>query len=375
MALKVGLVGFRGIGQMHANCHMEDSLSELVAVCDIVKERADQAKEKHGVEVFYSLSEMLKAHPELDIVDVCTGGPENGGWHYEPVMEALSAGKHVLVEKPISNYIEEARKMVAFATSKGLYLGCNLNHYFTEPSAKGKQYIDEGKIGEQLYCLHRMGFPGGEYTYGGPAEAPNQKGFPWFHVKAFLAHPFSIMRYFCGDITHVQAFMNRPAFRRSAGDPMVSVNSIHVRFASDCVGYLFSQRGDATMGYGGWWSVEVGGTRGTFSVENCVEKFTFYPSPGAEGAADPDNLGLGEAPEPETLNTGVKDFSTTFPNRIHAFLEDVTNKVPYHALRASGRDALATLEYTWAAMESFESGGALVRPNPLPPIKKSPAQQ
>ena len=129
------------------------------------------------------------------------------------------------------------------------------------------------------------------------------------------------------------------------------------------------------MGYGGWWSVEVGGTKGSFSVENCVEKFTYYPSPGAEGAADPDNLGLGEAPEPETMNTGVKDFSTTFPNRIHAFLEDVTNGVPYHALRASGRDALATLEYTWAAIESYESGGALVRPNPLPPIKKDPTQQ
>ena len=44
------------------------------------------------------------------------------------------------------------------------------------------------------------------------------------------------MRHFCGDITHVQAFMNRPAFRRAANDTMVSVNSIHVRFASDAVG-------------------------------------------------------------------------------------------------------------------------------------------
>ena len=52
------------------------------------------------------------------------------------------------------------------------------------------------------------------------------------------------------------------------------------------------------------------------------------------------------------LDTGITDFGATFPARIHAFLEDVTNGVPREQLRSSGRDALATLEYTWAAIES-----------------------
>jgi predicted dehydrogenase len=366
MALKVGVVGFNGIGKTHAQSHMDDSLSELVAVCDVLKERADVAIEKHGVKVYYKLSDMLKAHPDLDIVDVCTGGDENGGWHYEPAMEALNAGKHVLVEKPISNTIEEAREMVALAAEKGLYLGCNLNHYFTEPADMANKAIADGKIGEKLYCLLRMGFPGGEFSYNGPGDNPNSNGFPYFHVKAFLAHPFSIMRHFCGDIVQIQAFMNRPGHRKSAEDPMISVNSIHMKFANDCVGYLFSQRGDATMGFGGWWSVEVGGTKGTFSIENCVEKYSYYPTPGSGEGADPANLGLGQSPEPEVHNTGLTDFGITFPNRIHAFLEDVTNKVPFEKLRASGRDALATLEYTFAAIESFESGGKMVKPHRLP---------
>jgi predicted dehydrogenase len=180
------------------------------------------------------------------------------------------------------------------------------------------------------------------------------------------------MRFFCGDITHVQAFMGKPSYRKKAGDAMISINSIHVRFANDSIGYLFSQRGDATMGLGGWWSVEVGGTRGTFCVENCVEKLTFTAAPGASGAADPAKLGLGKAPEPEVFNTGLTDFGTTFPNRIHAFLEDVTNRVPKDTLRASGRDALATLEYTFAAIESFEQDGVVVRPHPLPQIRRDP---
>ena len=75
------------------------------------------------------------------------------------------------------------------------------------------------------------------------------------------------------------------------------------------------------------------------------------------------------SPSPITTNYGVSDFSSTFPNRINAFVEDVTNNVPREYIRASGRDALATLEYTFAAIKSYENGGELVIPEMLPPIR------
>jgi len=367
MALNVGVVGMRGIGETHAKAHQSDPLARLVAVCDVVKERADKAAGKFGVKAYYSVAEMLRNEP-LDVVDVTTGGPENGGWHFEPTMEALAAGKHVLVEKPISNDLGEAREMVRFAQEKDLYLGCNLNHYFTEPARQARELMTAGKIGEQVYCLHRMGFIGGEDVYR--YSAGGNLDFPHAHLKAFLAHPFSLMRYFCGDITHLQAFLDKPSYRRRAGDPMISIASIHCRFENGAVGYLFSQRGDATMGLGGWWSFELGGTKGTFCIENCTEKLTYYPAP-QKG----EKLGLGQQPTPVVTDTGVKDFSATFPVRIHAFLEDVTNKVPKDKLRSSGRDALATLEYTFAAIESYHEGGALVRPHPLPILKRDPRAQ
>ncbi len=371
MALKVGVVGLRGIGSLHADCHAKDPLSDLVAVCDVIKERADRAAEKHGVKAYYSVKQMLESEPDLEVVDVCTGGNENGSWHFEPAMEALEAGKHTLVEKPLSNDVKEARLMVAKAAEKDVYLGCNLNHYFTPPAERAKQYQQEGEIGELVYCLHKMGFPGGEATYQ-PGSSSRVAGFPYFHMKAFLTHPFSVMRYFCGDVTHVQAFVDRPSFRNKAGDMMLSINSIHMRFTNGCMGYLLSQRGDATFGLGGWWSVEVAGTRGTFCIENCIEKVTYWPAPRPADAAHPENLELGASPAPAVTESGIKDFNQTFPRRIHAFMEDVTNGVPREELRASGRDALAALEYTWAAMESYEQGGILVRPHPLPLLKGDP---
>ncbi len=372
MALKVGVVGLRGIGNTHAQCHTDDDLADLVAVCDVVKDPANEAAEKYGCKAYHSLADML-ANEDLDIVDVCTGGLENGSWHYSPVMEALAAGKHVLCEKPLSHDIEEGREMVAMADEMGVYFGVNLNHYFTEVAARAKQYIDEGQVGEQIYCLHKMGFNGGEPPNHSAPQGLRTKGMPYFHVKAFLAHPFSVMRYFCGDITHVQAFCSRPGFRKRAEELLLSTLSIHVRFANDAAGYLLSQRGDAAYGLGGWWSVEVAGTQGTFCIENCIEKLSYWQAPAA--APDTQNLaGLGSAGEPTVMDTGIKDFGATFPRRIHAFLEDVTNGVDRDYLRGSGRDALATLEYTWAVIESYENGGEMVRPQPLPPLHADPTK-
>ena len=68
-ALKVGVVGCNGIGTRHATCHSEDPLAKLVAVCDVIKERADVLAEKLKVRAYYSLKDML-ANEDLDIVDV-----------------------------------------------------------------------------------------------------------------------------------------------------------------------------------------------------------------------------------------------------------------------------------------------------------------
>ena len=360
MGLKIGIVGMGAIGNMHGDCYAKIDGATVVAVCDLNKQKADAAAEKFGVGAYYSLKEMLGA-VELDVVDVTTSGYENGSWHYEPTMEALAAGKHVLCEKPLSNDVIEAREMVRLAAQKDLYLGCNLNHYFAEPSYAADRLIADGKIGSPVYIQQKMGFDGSTATFGGKMSPRWQK--PYSHVKAFLAHPFSMMRHFGGDVTHVQAFFDKPGSRKSADDLMYSINSVNLRFENGSVGHILSQRGDARFGLGGWWSLEMAGTKGTFCIEGCVEKLTFWPG---------QELG-GDLPEAQTTRWEGASFNDTFPLRLKAYVEDVTNCVPKDHLRASGRDALATLEYTFAAIKSFESGGEVVRPDALPNLHGHPS--
>ena len=56
MALRIGIVGMGGIGNLHAQCYTNNPGAEVVAVCDVIKERADAAGEKFGARVFYDLT-------------------------------------------------------------------------------------------------------------------------------------------------------------------------------------------------------------------------------------------------------------------------------------------------------------------------------
>jgi predicted dehydrogenase len=119
--LRACVIGMGPIGNRHADIYREDPLADLVGVCDIIRGRADAAAARLGVPAVYDARTMLDAlHP--DVCSITTGGYEYGSDHYEPTMQALEAGCHVLGEKPISNEIAKAEEMVARARELELAL-------------------------------------------------------------------------------------------------------------------------------------------------------------------------------------------------------------------------------------------------------------
>jgi predicted dehydrogenase len=153
--LRVAVIGMGPIGNIHSTMYKEDALAELVAVCDWDKARADAGAAKFGVQAFYDVQQMLETvRPE--VVSVATGGHEYGSEHYLPTIQALKFGCHVLGEKPISNEIEEAEEMVATARANGRCYGINLNHRFTPAARLARKWVDEGRIGHQLFCNMSM---------------------------------------------------------------------------------------------------------------------------------------------------------------------------------------------------------------------------
>ena len=96
------MVGLGGISIVHRKGWKTASDAQLVAVCDIVPEKAQTAALETGAKMYTDFEQML-ANEEFSILDICT--PTY--CHVEQAVKAMKAGKHVLVEKPVSLNIGE----------------------------------------------------------------------------------------------------------------------------------------------------------------------------------------------------------------------------------------------------------------------------
>lgn len=327
--IRVGVVGMGGIGNRHAEIYKADPLSELVAVCDVVKDKADAAAQRFGVKAYYSVQDMLD-NEDIDLVGVCTAGVENGSDHYEPTMQAFEAGKMVLGEKPISNNIEEAREMVATARDKGICYGINLNHRFGPPAALAKEWVDEGRLGTILFCNMAL-------WIRNPKDDPQ-----YFHIRALHPHSIDVMRYFCGPVKRVQAF-----FTKAPGRNSWSTISVNFEFESGAVGHLTGSY-DMTVIHP-MERCEVAGTKARLVLDNVFEDLILYPHDSLERTHVHNSI-FGD----------VTSFNDTFRIRIHRFLEQVSEGARPEDIEASGADGLAAQEIIEAAIASHENGNIAV---------------
>ncbi|MGP4038687.1 Gfo/Idh/MocA family protein [Gracilibacillus sp. D59] len=327
--LKVAVVGVGNIGKIHCRYYSENPKVELVAACDLIEERAQAMADLYGAQAYQDMGTMLE-NEEIDIVSIATAGKENGGDHYRPAVMAIEAGKDVLVEKPISNNIEEARSMVRLAAKKNVRLVSNLNHRFVPAAYKGKKLIDNGDLGALLFLNMKL-----------TIQNPNETS-PWFHLRALHPHSIDVMRYFAGDIERVQAFMTK-----APGRSIWSTASINLEFASGAVGHLtgsYDMAGRHPIEY-----CEVAGNRGRFVIDNVYENFTFYPH-------DSDELLVLR----NSIMTGVGSFQETFKNRLDHFVKQVEDGVEPEKMEASGAHALAGQEVIEAAIQSQMANGAVI---------------
>jgi len=144
----VGL-GFVG-GRVHVPTFKNIAYAELVAVIDVVEEKAEGAAKKHNVDYYLDFKEAIKK-PEIDAVVVAVPTP----FHYELVSEAIAAGKHVLCEMPLTPTVAESEKLGEEAEEAGVVLMPDLNFRFTPNYAKAKELIRQGVIKKPLAVAYR----------------------------------------------------------------------------------------------------------------------------------------------------------------------------------------------------------------------------
>ena len=143
--LNVGMVGVGCISGIYLKNFAETFRDvKLVAVCDLIRKRAEQAQEKYKIPKLYDTMEELFADPEIDIVLNLTRPYE----HFEVSKAALLAGKHVYSEKPLGADWEEGCELVRLAEEKGLWIGGAPDTFMGAGIQSCRKLIEDGFMGD-----------------------------------------------------------------------------------------------------------------------------------------------------------------------------------------------------------------------------------
>ena len=266
-SFRVALVGCGRISANHFDAIRKIDGLTLVAVCDIIEDRARNAGESNGLPWFRSYAEMLKA-VECDVVAIATPS----GLHPEQGVMAARAGKHVVTEKPMAISLTGADELVQACDSAGVHLFVVKQNRLNAPVQLLKRAIEKGRFG-RIYLANTT------VRWSRPQEYYDQA--PWrgtweFDGGAFMnqaSHYVDLIQWLIGPVESVVAKTATLARRIETEDTGVAV----LKFRSGALGtieatmltYPRNLEGSLTI-LGEKGSAKIGGT-----AVNKVEHWIF----------------------------------------------------------------------------------------------------
>ena len=239
---RIGIVGCGGIAPTHAERFGNKVRSELVACCDIVRERAEKLAGSYSARAYGDLTQMLE-NEDLDAISLCT--PPFS--HCEVALAALEHGVHIFCEKPLAMSVAEGRRMAEAADRAGKALMVAMCHRFHEPVIRAREMIRSGQLGEVL--VYHNDFSGGEPQYSGRGGVLMDNG----------AHSLDLVRYLLGEVKTVAA-VGGPATDaiQDLGDACILLETVGGAYAT--VNLTFRTCGGRAL-------IDILGTEGSVSID------------------------------------------------------------------------------------------------------------
>jgi len=147
---KVGyaVIGCGRIARSHLSAiNQLSGYIDLIATVDFQEDRARGYCEEFGAEKYYTLVKDVLEDGAVEAVDLCLPPSE----HCPVAVEAMNAGRNVIVEKPMCLTVKEADQMIEAADRNGVILMCGQSRRFNEPLIAVYEMIREGRIGELIH--------------------------------------------------------------------------------------------------------------------------------------------------------------------------------------------------------------------------------
>jgi len=325
--MRVGIVGAGGMGRVHTTA-WQTTPAQVVGYRDIRPERAENYAQRYGGRAYESLDALLA---DVDVIS-CTTPTDV---HYEIVMAAARAGKHVICEKPLARTLAQGREMVAVCRDAGVKLLVGQVVRFFPEYDRAKRAIDGGMIGKPAVL-----------RFSRCVSQPRLSVDNWFVdfsrsgglILDLMVHDFDQARWMAGEVTRVYAKA------LSVARPEVGVDH--------ALAILTHASGAITHVEGSWayppiftTTFEVAGSEGllTFDAESSKPiQFLRHQQVNTE---------IPEVPLPSNPL-----LESQYVTEIKAFYEAIAHGAP---VRVSAVDGLAAIQIALAAIESAQTGRAV----------------
>lgn len=197
--IKFAIVGCGRIAQRHAE-HISKR-GQLVAVCDVVEDKAQQLANTYGAKAYTSYADMLANETSIDVIAVCSPN----GLHAQHSIEGLKAGFHVLCEKPMGLSVKECGEMIQAAERANKRLFAIKQNRYNPPVAAVKEIIEAGKLGKvlsvQLSCFWNRNTDYYANSWKGTKDLDGGTLFTQF------SHFIDLLYWLIGDVDEVAAYM------------------------------------------------------------------------------------------------------------------------------------------------------------------------
>ncbi|MBQ8663763.1 MAG: Gfo/Idh/MocA family oxidoreductase [Eubacterium sp.] len=160
MKIGFGIIGFGYVGHKHELKIMETEGAELIAICDVVPERMDDAASAN-VRKYTDAEELLK----LEEIDTVVISIENH-LHKDMVIRAASAGKNIICEKPVGLNVQELDEMEAACKEHGVIFTVHQQRRYDRDYRIIKEVYDSGELGD-IYTIQSKlcGFNGNMHDW------------------------------------------------------------------------------------------------------------------------------------------------------------------------------------------------------------------
>jgi UDP-N-acetyl-2-amino-2-deoxyglucuronate dehydrogenase len=253
--IRFAIIGCGAIAARHA-IHIQH-YGELVAVCDLLEEKALAFANQYQVPYYLTMEELVCRERAIDVVVICTPN----GLHAKQSVLALQQGYHVLVEKPMALTATDCATMMQAAADAGRQLFTVMQNRFNPPVQAVKKLLDAGSFGK-LYSVQLTCFWNRDQSYYQQSPWRGTKEMDGGVLFTQFSHFIDLLYWFFGEVDTVKSVTANMAHPTSS--ELEDVGAVVLRFKNGIIGTIhFSVNSFQTNREG---SIIISGEKGMVKI-------------------------------------------------------------------------------------------------------------